>query len=309
MKHTDAEVNAPAIMALYAEGHSTRDISARLGHGKSTVNAVIVRHGGEIRRQIGVDRPDYFDVIDTAEKAYWLGFLTADGCIHPTPSHPEGGYLTIDLGTVDAGHLVKLKKAVGASRNVRKATKRSGTRIQSYATLAVGSYGLARGLVAHGLTPRKSATVEPWDGPADLMPHFWRGLFDGDGSLAYKGPGLYTAFLCGSEACVRAFQAWARGICGTDATPYFKTGCWYVSIAGRYQVPKLVRAMYGDAPVSLDRKQVIADVILASDGPRKKPGPASRFATEEEALANRRKVHREAQRRYVQKQKAAESTP
>ena len=303
MKYTDAEANAPAIMTLYAEGHSTRDISARLGHGKSTVNAVIVRHGGELRQKVGVARPDYFDVIDTPEKAYWLGFLTADGCIHPTETHPEGAYLTIDLSVTDAGHLVKLKEAVGARRNVRKAVKRSGARLQSYATLAVGSYGLARGLVKHGLTPRKSATVEPWDGPAGLMPHFWRGLFDGDGSLAYKGPGLYTAFLCGSEPCVRGFQAWAHDICGTSATPYFKTGCWYVSISGKYQVPKLVRAMYGDATVSLDRKQKIADAILAADGPRKKPGPASRFATEEEALANRRKVHREAQRRYMERKR------
>jgi len=307
MNQTDADANSDDILALYAAGHSTRDIGAKLGHSKSTINIAIVRRGGKLRQKIGCDRPDFFDSIDTPEQAYWLGFLTADGCIHPTSSHPEGGYLTIDLGIVDAGHLVKLKEAVGASRNVRTATKRSGTKIQSYATLAVGSYGLARGLVALGLTPRKSATVEPWDGPADLMSHFWRGLFDGDGSLAYKGPSLYTAFLCGSEACVRAFQSWAHDICGTNATPYFKTGCWYVSISGRYQVPKLVRAMYGDAAVSLDRKQEIAAAILAADGPRKKPGPASRFATEEEALANRRRVHREAQRRYMEKRRQQEA--
>lgn len=303
MNWTNAEANSATILALYASGHSTRAIAEKLGHGKSTINALIVRHGGRIRQKIGCDRPDFFDSIDTPEKAYWLGFLTADGCIHGTSAYPEGAYLTIDLGAGDAGHLVKLKEAVGASRDVRKAFKRSGEKLQHYATLSVGSYGLARGLVALGLTPRKSATVKPWNGPADLMPHFWRGLFDGDGSLAWKGGGLYTAFLCGSEPCVRGFQAWAHEICGTNATPYFKTGCWYVSISGRYQVPKLVRAMYADATVSLDRKQKIADAILAADGPRKKPGPASRFATEEEALANRRKVHREAQRRYMEKKR------
>jgi hypothetical protein len=106
--------------------------------------------------------------------------------------------------------------------------------------------------------------MQPWHGPADLMPHYWRGMFDGDGSLAIKGPGLWTAFLCGSEPCVRGFKEWAAGICGTTATPYFRTGCWYVSISGRFQVPKLVRAMYGDAPVSLDRKQERADAILAA---------------------------------------------
>ena len=307
-KPEPAADKAKTIVALSEAGHSARAIGRILGHSKSTICNIILDEGKPLPKLQGCEHPDYFDEIDTPEKAYWLGFLTADGCIHGTSQRPEGAYLTIDIGIVDAGHLVKLKEAVGARRNVRKAVKRGGSGLQGYAALAIGSYGLARGLIALGLTPRKSAIVEPWKGPADLMPHYWRGLFDGDGSLAYKGPGLYTAFMCGSEACVRGYQAWAHGICGTKATPYFKTGCWYVSISGRYQVPKLVRAMYGDAPVSLDRKQEIADAILAADGPRKKPGPSSRFATEEEALANRRKVHRQAQRRYMERKRNAATT-
>lgn len=303
MKHTDAEANAPAIMTLYAEGHSTRDIGAMLGHGKSTVNAVIVRHGGQLRHQTGTDRPDYFDAITTPEKAYWLGFLSADGSIISTVAHPEGNHLSVRLAARDKGHLVKLKAALRAHASVLDGVSNGFGKPVPSANLNVGSRRLTDALIALGIDPRKSATVKPWDGPADLMPHFWRGLFDGDGSLAIKGPGLWTAFLCGSEPCVRGFQAWAHDICGTNATPYFKTGCWYVSISGKYQVPKLVRAMYGDATVSLDRKQERADAILAADGPRKKPGPASRFATEEERLANQRRVHREAQRRYMQKRR------
>jgi len=303
MKYTDAEANAPAIMTLYAEGHSTRAIGAMLGHGKSTVNAVIVRHGGELRQKVGVDHPDYFDAITTPEQAYWLGFLSADGSLISTVAHPEGNHLSVRLAARDKGHLVKLKEALGAHASVLDGISNGFGKPTPSANLNVGSRRLMDALIALGINPRKSATVKPWDGPADLMPHFWRGLFDGDGSLAIKGPGLWTAFLCGSEPCVLGFLAWAHEICGTSATPYFKTGCWYVSISGKYQVPKLVRAMYGDATVSLDRKQKIADAILAADGPRKKPGPASRFATEEEALANRRKVHREAQRRYMERKR------
>ena len=72
-RRSDAEGNAPIITALYAAGHSTRDIGAMLGHGKSTVNATIARHGGELRQQVGVDHPGYFDSADTPDKAYWLG--------------------------------------------------------------------------------------------------------------------------------------------------------------------------------------------------------------------------------------------
>jgi hypothetical protein len=290
MNRTNAEANAEAILTLYAAGHSTRAIGAMLGHGKSTVNAV---------------NPDFFDQIDTPEQAYWLGFLSADGCMIATEKHPEGDHLSVRLAARDKGHLVKLKTALGAHASILDGVSRGFGKPAPSANLNVGSRRLSNALVALGINPRKSATVEPWNGPADLMPHFWRGLFDGDGSLAIKGPGLFTAFLCGSEACVRGFLVWAHEICGTEATPYFRTGCWYVSIAGRYQVPKLVRAMYADASVSLDRKQERADAILAADGPRKKPGPASRFATEDEKREHMLKQGREKQRRYMERKRQA----
>src|SRR5258706_8698135 len=118
MNRTNAEANASAILALYASGHSTRAIGTMLGHGKSTVNAVIVRHGGEIRQQVGVDHPDFFDNITTPEQAYWLGFLSADGCMIATEKHPEGDHLSVRLAACDKGHLVKLKAALGAHASV-----------------------------------------------------------------------------------------------------------------------------------------------------------------------------------------------
>ncbi len=261
-RRSDAEDNAQIITALYAAGHSTRDIGAMLGHGKSTVNAVVVRHDGKIRQQVGADHPDFFDQIDSPEQAYWLGFLGADGCMIATERHPEGDHLSVRLAARDKGHLVKLKAALGAHASVLDGVSKGFGKPAPSANLNVGSRRLTDALLALGVGPRKSATQEPWGGPADLMPHYWRGLFDGDGSLAIKGPGLWTAFLCGSEACVRGFTEWAHGICGTNATPYFRTGCWYVSISGRHQVAKLTRAMYENASVSLDRKQERADLIL-----------------------------------------------
>jgi transposase-like protein len=307
-KPEGTEGKTEIIAALYATGYSTRDIGRMLGHSKSTINAVVTGSGAKIRKSPGCDRPDYFDHIDTPDKAYWLGFLSADGCMITTAAHPEGDHLSVKLAARDKGHLEKLKETLRANAGVLSGVQSGFGKPMPYVSLSVSSRRLADALIALGINPRKSATVEPWNGPEHLMPHFWRGLFDGDGSFAIKSATLFTAFLCGSEPCVRGFTAWAHGITGTTATPYFRTGCWYVSISGRYQVPKLVRAMaYDYAPVSLDRKQVRADAILAADGPRKKPGPASRFATEEERLANTRRVRREAQCRYVERKRQAKT--
>lgn len=256
------------IAAMYGAGQSTRDIGALLGLGKSTVNAVIQAGGGTLR-QGGCEYPDYFECVDTPQKAYWLGFITADGCIVASARKPEGDRLSVKLAIRDHDHLVKLKDALQASGDVVTGVQDGFGNPVGFASLSVGSPRLVASLLNLGVTPRKSTTAEPWRGPAELMPHYWRGMIDGDGSLARKGDGLWTIFLCGSEACVRAFTAWAGEVCGTGATPFYKGGCWYIGVSGRHQVPNLVRALYYDAPVSLDRKQEIADQILhLSDRPR-----------------------------------------
>ena len=49
---------------------------------------------------------DYFEDINTKEKAYWLGVLYADGAINKNNS--------VRLGMKDKDHIEKFKKAIGA---------------------------------------------------------------------------------------------------------------------------------------------------------------------------------------------------
>ena len=93
-----------------------------LGHGKTTVGSVVVRHGGTMRQIPGCEYPDYFERIDTQEKAYWLGFISADGCVVATPQYPEGSHLSCPARRRDKGHLVKLKAALGATAGVHDRT-------------------------------------------------------------------------------------------------------------------------------------------------------------------------------------------
>lgn len=130
-----------------------------------------------------------------------------------------------------------------------------------------GSRYLVASLGRLGIGPRKSATVEPWDGPADLMPHYWRGLFDGDGSIYRISVRRdWYLSLCGSQACVDAFAAWAKSICGSRAQPHLARGeCWYWAVGGGRMPQRLAKVLYGNATVSLARKQLLTDELLALD--------------------------------------------
>jgi len=62
-----------------------------------------------------------FSTIDTEEKAYWLGFLVADGCI---TAHKNGSrYIKLSLSIKDKKHLdIILKRGIQNARSVASET-------------------------------------------------------------------------------------------------------------------------------------------------------------------------------------------
>ena len=220
-------------------------------------------------RPISCDNPSYFDVIDTPDKAYWLGFMATDGCV--TGFNQGSVKLQVKLARRDRGHLVLLHETLGARRPIRDTEETSqppGSRERKkrpVSIMAVSSPQIVGALVSHGITPRKTDTVQPWNGPEHLMPHYWRGIMDGDGTFGFYA-GDVKVGLCGSRAVIDAFLVWAQGVCGTTATPHQgKKGnrrYWLTSITGNQRPRALLTALYDDAPVALARKKAAADLIL-----------------------------------------------
>ena len=221
-------------------------------------------------RPISCDNPSYFDVIDTPSKAYWLGFMATDGCVSGFNSGSLK--LQVKLARRDRDHLVKLHKTLKARRPIRdyeEMSKPPGSKERKkrpVSVLAVSSHQIVNALVSHGITPRKSATVKPWNGPAHLMPHYWRGTVDGDGWICISSSGMSIG-LCGTMDLVDAFLAWAHGVCGTTATSHpgpsgTKSNFRNTSVGGNRMAKSLIAALYDSAPVALTRKKALADLAV-----------------------------------------------
>jgi hypothetical protein len=197
----------------------------------------------------------FFDEINTEAKAYWLGFINADGCVRAgaISNGWQRHLLSVKLKASDAGHLEKLKADLAAESPVHPVPQRTSGK--PAAEIVLSSPHLVDSLIRLGVTPRKSLTATPWTGPDDLMRHYWRGMVDGDGSIVrHAGLEKWRLSLCGSEACVEAFRAWAVAITGSAAKKYPKGNIWSWTAAGLASPQAIARELYGGATVCLDRK-------------------------------------------------------
>jgi hypothetical protein len=250
---------------LYASGMDAPEIGSVLGCHSSSVYNVLKEEGIDRRQQVACDNPGYFDQIDTPDKAYWLGFLGADGCITGfTRGDKEYLRLQVKLARKDRGHLVTLHGALKARRPIRDFEEESFGKMTPVSVLAVSSPPLARALISHGIVRRKTDALEPWDGPEHLMPHYWRGLVDGDGSITINERGVFMQ-LTGSEDVAKAFAPWANAVAGTRVNATRKKDCkaaWCVQVGGVTGPRILLAALYDDAPTALARKKALADLAV-----------------------------------------------
>ena len=175
--------NLEKALDLYRQGQSINQIASELNISYPTIYNKFKSLGIEIRNKklVKIDET-VFDSIDTEEKAYWLGFIFADGYISlPRRKNGRAAYdFEIALQLLDRLHLVKFGKFMGFLENVK---------VDSYrCRWAIGNKHLWNTLNSYGCTPRKSLTLKfPDKGifkSQDLIRHFIRGYFDGDGSIS-----------------------------------------------------------------------------------------------------------------------------
>ncbi len=212
---------------------------------------------------------NYFEKVNNEEKAYWLGFITADGGINiPGHGRPSGYVLCINLKGDDKGHLEKFQTALGRKGPIYDAVSNFNT---SVARLQIGCKKFVCDLIKLGLSPKKSFSCKPWKGKKSLMRHYWRGVFDGDGSISkiaikLKKGGSYPAWklaLNGNERFVDAFRNFVIG------NGCYKEGCkrphyniYKIAWGGVLPPKQIVNIIYKDANIFLERKMVLAKELM-----------------------------------------------
>ena len=150
---------------------------------------------------------DFFNVIDTEEKAYWLGFIFADGYISYSDKNAKRGqvatsYCTgIKLKWSDREHLKKFNKSINGNYKVfKEVCHPDGFRKKTTeaAKILVYSQQMYNDLNEYFGRDKTYSAKFPYiqDG---LMRHFIRGYFDGDGCFTFTNKTFDIEFLGASK--------------------------------------------------------------------------------------------------------------
>ena len=191
-----------------------------------------------------------FEKIDSEEKAYWLGFLYADGCIHSG----EGDFrIELGLAKQDYHHLEKFKRFIGKGNKISFRTSSNSYRFN------FRDKKVHQDLISLGCVPKKSLilTFPTKEQVSDtFLKPFLRGYFDGDGSFWWKNKSFGLNIL--------SSKAFLEGLC--ERYLPFKNLKIYpihyerpdkgqrIQVSSAELVQFFLNDIYADATIFLDRK-------------------------------------------------------
>ena len=243
------------MIAEYLEGETADIVGKRYGVSRTTICRTLRVQGFEARSDVECQRTHKLDVSvfdNLAQEArYWIGFLLSDGCIHGVTK--KTAIISLALCRKDAGHVAKWRDFLKSDYRIELTPKS--------ARLAFRSLELANRLAVFGIVPRKTGR----ECPPDVLKNdrdFWRGMIDGDGTITHLNTPWPTVSICGSRAACQGFIDFCLGHISTKASPTKIRGknCWHVSLRGS-GARAIAYILYNGATISLDRKQVRADLI------------------------------------------------
>lgn len=149
---------------------------------------------------------NYFEKIDTSVKAYWLGFLYADGYITKARSG-SNRKVGISLAKIDRNLLELFLISLKSNSVINEYKVSSGYKVGAeYCRVIISDPKLASDLIKAGCVEQKTDVLKfPSEDivPRYLQSHFIRGYFDGDGTIYKNTQG-------------KAIGTFHVGFCGTD---------------------------------------------------------------------------------------------
>jgi|SRR6478736_2333765 len=216
-------------------------ISKELNIPHETISNILKRNNIKIEKwQYNVNH-NFFQDINTPEKAYFLGWMISDGCNKSKGIH-------INLQKKDEFILEIFKKIIEYEGPLYYQKGRC-LNCDDLVSLVIYSTKLSEDLSKLGIVPNKSHYTYFPDIPEELYPYFIRGVFEGDGTISQIGNGVYRVGFSGTFKLMSDILQVLIKKCDINSLKVSRVGkqtTHTLIISGSYQALRVMNYLYKD---------------------------------------------------------------
>jgi hypothetical protein len=189
---------------------------------------------------------NFFDNLNE-KSSYWLGFLYADG--YTRMKDGKSGELKLKLKDTDKNHIEKFLKDIECEKPIKCGVDGKS----KFCSITIYSNMLVNKLFELGCVNNKTQKIRLPDINKELMPHFIRGYFDGDGSITKvkNRPNSFTVSICSNKK----FNNDIIQLLGYGK-PYFYENYSVIKISKMMDIVNFRDYIYSNANVLLERKLI-----------------------------------------------------
>lgn len=228
---------------LFKQGYNITEIGKKLNIWYHTVGKILKKKGYSYS-SCGKTKinSNTFNIIDSEESAYWLGFFYADGCVS------SSNRIEIGLKQSDYLHLEKLKNYLKWEGDIEYRSESKSYRIMFKDGI------IGNDLKRLGCVPKKSLILEfPTEDqvPNNLIHHFVRGYFDGDGYISDPDLKPINVQLLGT---FNFLQKFCKIYNLSEKSIKMRSNIHYVSVSGEKAI-QIMNMLYKDCNIFLERKK------------------------------------------------------
>lgn len=240
----------------YVNNHlSLRIIGEKFGVSRGVITRIVKKYDIEIRTGNHTYYSDYdkFKTIDSAEKAYWLGFIAADGCVYLRETN---GSIIINIHRKDKEHLEKLKIFMNSNVNIVDHVQDAGFSNKSgMSKITFNSLSMVNDFIELGVPPRKSLILQPPLIDEKFFLPYILGYFDGDGSIfQFNNNTEWGINIVGTKEILE----WINNILSITTSLEKKNedgkNNYYIRCGGIQKPYEILKKLYDSVDVHLDRK-------------------------------------------------------
>lgn len=201
---------------------------------------------------------DYFEKIDTEAKAYFLGYMVADGYVYSIRKNTETDSMAICLNEKDIDILKYFQKELETDRPIKIQQQSNNYGDSIISRLTVYSKKICSDLSKYGIVPNKTGNEVMPSIPNAFMKHFIRGFFDGDGTV-FISRNYITVGFTSNENFLKNLTEFIHNELGLDIKNIYKESntekAYRLYYSRINEVDKIYNYLYNDATIYLERKK------------------------------------------------------